>query len=68
MNLIERREKIREDLETGDKGNLEEIETLKSLLARNSSRPRTGIVFRNVGRTIITENNLANESKACCIQ
>jgi len=68
MSLIKRREKVKEDLETEAETNGDEIETLKSQLETKKHSPRSGIVFRNAGRTIITENNLANNSKACCIQ
>ena len=68
MSLIERGEKIKEDLETEAMGYVEEIEELKSLLVTKIGKPRSGLVFRNAGRTIITENNLANNSRACCIQ
>ena len=68
MSLIKRREKLKGDLETEAEANGDEIETLKSLLETKTPTPRYGIVFRNAGRTIITENNLANNSKACCIQ
>jgi hypothetical protein len=68
ISLIERREKLKADLETEAEDNGDEIETLKSMLETKTPKPRSGIVFRNVGRTIITENNLANNSKACCIQ
>ncbi len=68
ISLIEQRKKIKEDLETEDEGNWDEIETLKSLLVTKTSKSQSGIIFRNAGRTIVTGNNLANNSKACCIQ
>ncbi len=68
MSLIEQREKLKEDLQTKDDENLEDIVALKSLLVQKSTKPRSGLVFKNSRRTIITENNLANDSKACCIQ
>jgi len=42
ISLIEQRKKIKEDLETEDEGNWDEIETLKSLLVKKTSKPQSG--------------------------
>jgi len=64
MDLVKRLEK-NEDLDEEAGGSVEEMKTFKRML---TARERTGLVFKNAGQSIITENNLTNNSKACSIQ